>query len=171
MPEEKVYEWDDAEVGHVSPPYVFEVTRERIADYCSAVRYDNPVYLDDDAARSAGLPGIVAPLTMCFTYAPMRRVDLINSRGYVAPEQASTPRSTPFVSGEVVALGSYVRPGDVVTSTTSIVDKYERKGNKFLVFQIAGVNQRGEKACEYLYTCLWEYAKGRKVREDVASKP
>lgn len=163
--EEKIYEWDVAEVGDESPPFIFEVTKERIADYCKAVRYDNPIYLSDEAAREAGFPGIIAPPTMLYTYAPMRRVDLINAKGYVAPEQAKNPRSTPFVSSEITFQGVLVRPGDVITSTTKVVEKFERKGNKFITFLITGHNQRGEKVAEYKYTCIWEYAKGRKVRE------
>jgi acyl dehydratase len=169
MNDEKIYEWDVAVEGDESPPFVFEVTREKIADYCQAVRYGNRIYLDDVAARAAGLPGIVAPPTMCYTYAPMRRVDLIASRGYVAPEQAQhAPRSTPFVATEITFLGAMVRPGDVITSTTRVQQKWERKGNRFITFLITGKNQRDEKVAEYTYSCIWEYAKGRKAPEGVA---
>jgi acyl dehydratase len=169
MNEERIYEWDVAREGDESPPFVFEVTRQSIADYCRAVRYDNPIYLDDDAARAAGLTGIVAPPTMCYTYAPMRRVDLIASRGYVAPEQSRrAPRSTPFVATEITFVGALVRPGDVITSTTRLQQKWERKGNRFITFLITGKNQRGETVAQYTYSCIWEYAKGRKTPDDVA---
>jgi acyl dehydratase len=171
MADEKIYEWDVAREGDESPPYVFEVTRETIANYCKAVRYDNPVYLDDTAARAAGFPGVIAPPTMCYTYAPMRRVDLVAARGYVAPEQsANAPRSTPFVASEITFLGAVVRPGDVISSTTSVQKKWERKGNRFITFLIRAGNQRGETVAEYTYSCIWEYAKGRKVPEDVTAK-
>lgn len=172
MTAEQIYEWDVAQEGDESPPFVFAVTPASIAAYCTAVRLDNPVYLDDQAARGAGFPGIVAPPTMCYTYAPMRRVDLIARRGYVAPEQAEHgARSTPFVATEIVFLGRPVRPGDVVTSTTTLRAKWERKGNKFLTFAIEGTNQRRERVAEYTYTCIWEYAKGRKVGEPSARPP
>jgi acyl dehydratase len=171
MADEKIYEWDVAQEGDESPPFVYEVTRQKIADYCKAVRYDNPVYLDDASARAAGFPGVIAPPTMCYTYAPMRRVDLVASRGYVAPEQATkAPRSTPFVASEITFLGALVRPGDVIASTTSVQRKWERKGNRFITFLISGKNQRGETVAEYTYSCIWEYAKGRKVHDDVAGK-
>jgi acyl dehydratase len=172
MSAEKIYEWDVAREGDESPPFAFEVTRERIADYCRAVRSDNPIYLDDDAARAEGLPGIVAPPTMCYTYAPMRRVDLIASRGYVAPEQSQyAPRSTPFVATEITFVGALVRPGDLITSTTRLQRKWERKGNRFITFLITGGNQRGETVAEYTYSCIWEYAKGRKTPEGIARTP
>ncbi|MBI2215684.1 MAG: MaoC family dehydratase [Candidatus Rokubacteria bacterium] len=172
MASERIYEWDVAREGDESPPFVFEVTRDTIADYCKAIRLENPVYLDEDAARAAGFPGIVAPPTMCYTYAPMRRVDLIAARGCVAPEQAhERPRSTPFVSSAIAFLGALVRPGDVISSTTRVLEKWERRGNRFITFLITARNQRGEPVVEYTYACIWEYAKGRNVRDDVARSP
>ena len=166
--QEKIYEWDVAQLGDESPPFQVEITRESIADYCRAVRYENPIYIDDEAAKSAGFRGIIAPPTMIFAYCPMRRVDLIKARGYVAPEQSQlAPRSTPFVSGDVLFLGATVHPGDVVSSTVKVHEKYERRGNKYITFLVSGENQRGEKVGEYLYTCIWEYVKRQKVREDL----
>ncbi|MEE8443611.1 MAG: MaoC family dehydratase, partial [Dehalococcoidia bacterium] len=131
MTTEKIYEWDVAREGDESPPFMVEVTQESIADYCNAVRYDNPVYLDDEAAKAAGFPGIIAPPTMVFSFCPMRRVDFIKARGYIAPEQSDVaPRSTPYTSGDVKFLGVLVRPGDVISSTVKVHEKYERKGNK-----------------------------------------
>jgi acyl dehydratase len=172
MASERIYEWDVAREGDESPPFVFEVTRRTIAEYCIAIRLHNPVYVDDEAARAAGLPGIVAPPTMCYTYAPMRRVDLVAARGYVAPEQArEQPRSTPFVSSAITFPGVLVRPGDVISSTTRVLEKSERRGNRFITFVIAGCNQRGERVIEYTYACIWEYAKGRNVRDGGAHTP
>ena len=171
MTTEKIYEWDVAQVGDESPPFLVEVTKESIADYCKAVRYDNPIYLDDAGARAAGFPGIIAPPTMVFSSCPMRRVDIFKAKGYIAPEQSDVaPRSTPYVSGDVKFLGTLVRPGDVISSTVKVYEKYERRGNKFLTFLVTGKNQRGEKVGEYLYTCIWEYAQGQKVREDIKAR-
>ncbi len=183
MDNERIYEWDVAREGDEAPPFVFDVTAEKISDYCKAVRFQNSIYVNDDAARKAGFPGIVAPPTMCYTYAPQCRVDLVARRGYVAPEQsAHAPRSTPFVASEITFPGRPVRPGDVITSTTRIRSKWERKGNRFITFAIAARNQRDELVADYTYVCIWEYAKGRNVREasatasaaprpDVAVKP
>jgi acyl dehydratase len=155
--EEKVYQWEVAEVGDTAPPYVYQVSAERIADYCRAVRYENPVYVNDGAAREQGFPGIFAPPTMLYTYAPQRRNDVMASRGYVAPEQAErNPRATPFVSTHIRFQGVLVRPGDVVTSTTSVVDKFQRRDNKFITFRVTARNQEGTLVAEYDYTCLWE---------------
>jgi acyl dehydratase len=156
-PAERIYEWDIAQVGDTSPPYVYEVTAENIADYCRAVRYENPIYVNDGAAREMGFPGIFAPPTMLYTYAPQRRLDVMSARDYIAPEQsAGSPRSTPFVSTNIRFQGVLVRPDDVITSATTVVDKFERRGNKFITFRVTAHNQRQEKVAEYDYTCLWE---------------
>lgn len=154
---ERIYEWDVAVIGDESPPFVYEVTAEKIADYCRAVQYENPVYVSDAAAREMGFPGVFAPPTMLYTYAPQRRQDVVNARGYIAPEQSEqSPRSTPFVSTDVRFQGVLVRPGDVITSTTKVVDKFERRTNRFITLRVTAHNQRNEKVAEYDYVCLWE---------------
>ena len=154
---EKVYEWDDAEIGDQSPPFVYEVTAENIAQYSRAVGYENPVYLNDAAAKEVGFPGVLAPSTMLYTYAPVRRLEVTKSKGYISPDQSTrNPRSTPFVSTDIRFQGVLVRPGDVITSTTSVVDKLQRRGNKFITFRVIAQNQRDETVAEYDFVCLWE---------------
>ena len=163
---EQIYEWDVAQVGDESPPFVYEVTRDKIADYCRAARYENPVYVNDAAAREVGFPAAFAPPTMLYTYAPQRRSALVEAKGYVAPEQSRVnPRSTPFVSTNIRFQGTLVLSGDVITSVTRVADKFERRGNKFITFHVSAHNQKGEAVAEYDYTCIWEYGRGQKVRQ------
>ncbi len=155
--QESIYEWDVAQVGDASPPFVYDMTAEGIFDYCKAVQYENPIYTSEAAAREAGYAGIFAPPTMIYTYAPQRRVDVVAARGYVAPEQSQTsPRSTPFVDTEVRFQGASVAPGDTITSVTRVADKFERRDNRFITFRVTAHNQRHELVVEYDYVCLWE---------------
>ena len=163
--EERLYTWEVMVIGHDAHPMSIEVTRESIANYAKSVQNDNPIYFDDGAAQVEGFEGVIAPPTMVYVYAPMRRWDIMNSRGYVGPEQARNPRSTPFVGSEILFQGVPVRPGDVITSTVRVDNRWEsRSGNKFVSFRVVGHNQRGEKVVEYLYNVIWEYARGRKAR-------
>jgi acyl dehydratase len=41
----------------------FEVTAESIVDFADAIGDSNPVYRDENAAKAAGYPGIIAPPT------------------------------------------------------------------------------------------------------------
>ena len=50
-----------------------------------------------------------------------------------------------------------------------MLEKYERRGSRFVTFRVEGVNQRGETAVEYDYTCIFDYAKGQ--REVPAERP
>jgi len=44
-------------------PTVYEVSREKIRDFAVAIGDLNPLYLEPDAARSAGHPDVLAPPT------------------------------------------------------------------------------------------------------------
>ena len=51
-----------------------------------------------------------------------------------------------------------------------MLEKYERRGSRFVTFRVEGVNQRGETAVEYDYTCIFDYAGGqREVPESAGS--
>ena len=161
-----VWIWEMFQPGIESPPMTMPVTRESIANYARSVLNNNPIYFDDEAARAEGYDGVFAAPTMVFSYSPMQRWELFNYRGYLSPEQTSDPRSTPFVGAEIAFQDVPVYAGDEVTSVTSIHRTWEsRSGNKFVSFRVVGHNQRGEKVCDYLYNIIWEYARGRKVRQ------
>ncbi len=55
---------DPSYVGHSYPPSrPFQVCREKIREFATAIGDDNPVYLDPQAARTLGHPDVLAPPT------------------------------------------------------------------------------------------------------------
>ena len=51
-------------VGREYPPDgVYEVSREKIAEFATAIGSDDPAHFDPDAAKALGHPGIIAPPT------------------------------------------------------------------------------------------------------------
>jgi acyl dehydratase len=55
---------DQSYVGRVYPPTPpYEVGREKIREFASAIDDPNPLYRDVDAARAAGHPDLIAPPT------------------------------------------------------------------------------------------------------------
>lgn len=165
IPDWPIYDWDVMQIGHASPPLFEKITREYIADYCVSVQEMNPLYWEPQAAREAGFPDVVAPPSMIYAYAPMRRWEIFNDLGYLAPEQAPHPRSTPFAGSEVQLTGVPVVAGDVIASTSRLDNRWtSRSGNKFVAFKILMHNQRGEKIGEYNYNIIWEYFRGQKGR-------
>ncbi len=155
--QERRWEYSVVEIGQASPEVQVEVTGELIAAYAGAVRNDNPAYsLDEGAVPAHAMPSTI------FRVAPLRRGDIAASSGFVAQEHAKeNPFQTPFAKCEVRWFSPMCQ-GDTITSYGHVVDKYERRGNRFVTIRVEASNQSGVKVCEYDYTCIFEYAQGQK---------
>jgi acyl dehydratase len=152
---EKRWEWESVEPGPRGEPFVADVTPESIAAYARRVRNENPAYLDCK-------PGDMAMPTAIFNEAPLRRNSVAQASGFVALEWVKdNPRQTPFAKCTARWFAP-IRAGDTLTSTARVIEKYERRGNKFVTFRVEAINQDGVKAAEYDYTCIFEYAQGQK---------
>lgn len=97
-------------------------TREQIAAYAEASGDVNPIHLDDDFARSVGLPGVIAH--------GMLQMGILAT---VAAEEAGGPKRLRRLS---VRFAGMVVPGDTVafTASRSVGERLE----------LAAVNQKGE---------------------------
>jgi acyl dehydratase len=134
-----------------------EVTALMFQRYAIAVGDLNPVYFDDDAARAAGYPGIIAPpnfLTSVLGWEAGPPEPELLEDGTEAKILVPEIRGLRLMGGgHELTYGQPVRPGDVVTARRKLVDLYEREA-KFgqLLFAISDIrytNQRGE----HLVTC------------------
>jgi acyl dehydratase len=114
---------DKSYVGHTFEPFTFEVDKSKIRELAQALGDDNPIYYDDEAARAAGLPGIVAPPTF---------PTLFKMWG----EGGSSPHIK-TLGGNVLRLlhgeesyeyFGYISPGDLITGQTKVVSIDEKKG-------------------------------------------
>jgi acyl dehydratase len=142
----RLFEWNDALPGLRSDEFVVQVTDAAIFDYKDAT--------GDASRETTGIQ--VAPLGYVFVAAPQRRHALMASAGCHAPEQdPEEPRSTPYV-GSNVRFHRAIEPGDTVRSVTVLDRKFERVGNRFVVFHVDATDADGERIAEYDYTCLWE---------------
>lgn len=139
--------------------YLGEVRALDFQRYAAAVGDMNPIYFDDDAARAAGYPGIVAPpnfLTSIIEWGlgPLEnemREDG-NHKGAIAqkligmkPEDLEGLRM--MGGGNEITFGDPVRPGDAVTLTRRFVETYERPSKMgklvFIVHENTYLNQHG----------------------------
>ena len=148
-----VFEYADAIVGDETPAQEYVVAPARIAKYVAASGDNNPLYTDADAARRLGFRDTLVPLAVTKVLPRMRRHSLMKQRGFVHPI-----RPTAFARWEH-QLFAPIRPGDVITATTRLAEKYEKRGRQYLVFEVVGRNQRGEKVVEYRHTSLWSGTK------------
>lgn len=134
---------DKSYIGKPFAPFTFEVDKSKIRELAQALGDDNPIYDDDEAARAAGLPGIVAPPTFA---------TLFKMWG----EGGSSPHIK-TIGGDVLRLlhgeeefeyHGLIRPGDVITGQTQVVSIEEKKGRgsnlDIVKLQTDYHNQRGE---------------------------
>ncbi len=139
---------DRKHIGVVSEPRVIEVEKGQLRFFATATGETNPVYFDEEAARSAGHPTLPAPPTFVFSLhlgAPAKRGsmhDPVNGIG------VDTKR---ILHGE--QRFTHHRPvyaGDVMTLTTITTDIYEKKGGalEFIVQDTTAVNAAGDLCCE-----------------------
>jgi len=153
------FEWEDAQPGLRSDEFIVPVGAESVLQYSDAT---------GDSSLDYGETGVVPP-GYIFVVAPQRRHATMASVGFRAPEQdPEEPRSTPYVGSDV----RYHRPvklGDIVHSVTVLNRKFERSGNRFIVFRVEATDDEGLPVAEYDYTCLWERGPRRETRERGAS--
>ena len=155
------FEWDDALPGLCSDEFVVQVTDRAIYAYQEAT---------GDVSRET-VSRQVAPAGYVFVAAPQRRHALMASVGCHAPEQdPEEPRSTPYV-GSDARFHSAIKSGDTVRSVTVLDRKFERVGNRFVVFRVDATDADGEPIAEYDYTCLWERGSAGTPRSSSRSAP
>ena len=157
---ERLWTFDTVEPGQYGAETVVTINAGNIAGYAEAALNDDPRYRDPGA--SLAMP------TMVLAYAPLLREEIAEANGFTALEQSKTARrQTPFAKCEI-RWHQPLRAGDVVTGKRGTLEKYERRGSRFVTFRVEGVNQRGETAVEYDYTCIFDYAKGQRETPSAA---
>jgi acyl dehydratase len=128
-------------IGKTYPPASYAVGREKVREYARAVGESNPLHLELEAARAAGYEDVVAPPMFVVVYSfPAVLPALFD------PE-VGIDFSRMVHGGQEFEWGPLVVAGDEITTTTTIADVSERRGNGFFVFATESVNQRGETVC------------------------
>jgi acyl dehydratase len=159
--QEKLWDYDVVEAGQEGTTTVVTLTTENIAAYARVAQNPDPRYQASAASAEYG-GALVAMPTMVLTYAPLLRDEIAERQGFVALEESKIARrQTPFAKCEV----SWFRPvyvGDTLTGTRRVLEKYERRGSRFVTFRVEASNQRGEAVARYDYTCIFSYAKGQR---------
>ena len=168
--QEKLWDFDAVQPGQAGPETTVRLTPELIAEFALASQNPDPRF------QRAGVSGeyggdIVAMPTMVLSYAPLMREDIAEANGFTAFERsAGARRQTPFAKCEV-RWSHPARPGDTITATRRVLEKYERRGNRFVVFRVEATNQDGEAVAQYDYTCIFDYAPGQKAAPGNSETP
>ena len=150
-----------------------EVTATEIRRFAQAVMDENPVYYDAAAAAGTRFGGLVAPGPFPYHYTRRRPLGVPDPMTTLPPDWDG--EETPFVhipwpegyvyfhGGDELEVRQLARPGERITSTTRIVDAYEKEGRSgrlgFVVRETVFTNDTGEVLCINRHTSV-----ARKVR-------
>ena len=158
---ERLWDYDAVQPGQAAQPTVVTITPEQIAEYADIAQNPDSRYRLGNGSAEYGEVPVPMP-TMALSYAPLLRAEIAENNGFTALEQSKTARrQTPFAKCEA----RWFRPafvGDTITGVGRVLEKYERRGSKFVTFRIEAENQRGEPVGQYDYTCIFEYALGQR---------
>jgi acyl dehydratase len=137
---------DTSAKGKTYPPYQYEVGKEKIREYASAVGEENPVYFDREKAKEAGFRDIPAPPMFAVVY----------SAGSVGPAVLDPEVGINFMmmvhGGQEFVWGEPVCAGDTITTETEVKDISEREGRAFYVFESVSRNQEDQEVVRATWT-------------------
>ena len=121
-------------IGVESDPVAYEVEKGALIKFAQAIGDPNPIFNDEEVARSTRYRGLVAPPTFLRSMIP--------ARPKVEPP---SPYPAGLDGGSEWEYFEPVRPGDRITVTTKIVDMFERRGQLgdmlFIIRETRYVNQ------------------------------
>jgi acyl dehydratase len=119
----------------VFPP----VTEAQILAYGAAYGETDPLYTDPAVAARGPHGGLIAPPTFAVS---------LRGKHFMPREMPKNLGRNGFDAGKDIEMGVPIRPGDVLTGSSTVHDVYEKTGRSgtmvFIVFRTAVTNQRGE---------------------------
>lgn len=122
-------QYDRIAIGEVLPPLrLAPVSRTTLALFAGASGDHNPVHIDIDAARAAGMDDVFAQGMLGMAW--LGRVLL----GWV-PQEHLRQWSVRFLD--------ITRVGDVITCTGRVLEKYEEAGERRVRLEVTAANQNG----------------------------
>jgi len=133
-------------VGKSWPAFEYEVGREKIGEYCRVLEIQNPVHFEPEAARAKGFRNVVAPPMFCVVY----------SAGAMGPVLFDPDVELNFAAmvhgGQEFEWSEPVCSGDVISTTPTCLEIYEKDGRGYYVFGSTSVNQDGDEVVRGVWT-------------------
>ena len=135
---------DKQYIGHTLPPFQVNVEPGRLRFYAKATGQTDPIFLDEEAARAAGHPGLPVPPTFLFCLemespnpAAIRELLGMDYRRLLHGQQGFSYYSMAYA-------------GDKLTFSQQIADIYDKKDGalEFVVRKTRVTNQRAELVAE-----------------------
>ncbi len=122
--------FDDIQVGQEIPPLVTRpISRYTLALYAGASGDHNPIHIDIDFAKKAGMEDVFAHGMLVMAYLGRALTNWV-------PQNALRQFNTRFVA--------ITHLGDSLTCGGKVVEKFEQDGEKRVRLQLGVMNQTGE---------------------------
>lgn len=127
----------------------YDVTKIDIRRFAQAIDDPNPIYVDEEYAKSTRYKGIIAPPLFCHAFAfddvPASQ---LREDGLPIEVDVPLPVQRAIGGGSSFVVAEPVRPGDTLTVKRKIADIYKKTGRSgtlyFMVIDITYTNQKGE---------------------------
>ena len=129
---------DRLKIGMEWQPRVYEIEKGMILRFVQAIDDPNPLWQDEEYAKKSRYGGIIAPPTF---------IPTVGNEQFQSQVVSSLGEGR-LHGGTELECFQPVRPGDIITVTTKIVDMRERQGKMgkmaFITFEVTYKNQRQE---------------------------
>ena len=137
MPDYESLEPGDALPALELPP----ITRHQLALYCGASGDHNPIHVDSDFAKSAGMPDVFAHGMLSAAWLGRLLTNWV-------PQSAIRSLDVRFVA--------ITQVHERITCTGEVVEKFEQDGRKLARVKLATRNERGETKLTGEALVAWE---------------
>ncbi len=114
-------------IGKKYPPVEYEVCKEKVKEYATAVGDLNPLYIDEQKAQQSRYKGLIAPpmFAVVYTKDAIAQVMFDRELALNLPMLVHGEQEYEFVG--------VVRPGDVIETEAYVADIYEKGDKDFVV--------------------------------------
>ena len=122
-------DWNALQPGDALPPLeLAPITRHALALYCGASGDHNPIHVDIDFAKSAGMPDVIAHGMLSAAWLGRLLTNWV-------PQSA--------IRSLDVRFAAITQVGERITCTGKVAEKFEREGRRCVKLQLASANQDG----------------------------
>jgi acyl dehydratase len=129
MSRKSLPDWNALQPGTPLPVLALPaITRHALALYCGASGDHNPIHVDTDFAKSAGMPDVFAHGMLSAAWLGRLLTDCV-------PQSAIRSLDVRFVAMTHV--------GERITCTGKVVEKFEHEGRRCVKLQLATASQDG----------------------------
>jgi acyl dehydratase len=133
-------------IGKQWPAVTYEVGAEKIREFADAILAPSDVHRDHGAAKKAGFRDIVAPPMFCVVYSARAMGPAI-----LDPE-VGINLATMLHGSQEFEWDEPVCDGDVISTTATCNQIYEKDGKGFYVFETVSTNQDGARTVKGIWT-------------------